>query len=148
MKKLLVNMLMLLVATPCLSKEIIEINEKFLCVVESNENNSKNSIEEISVEVRKVNFNKDNTQKPAWGSVSNTKVKIGGVTHDATLLSTRNGKVALSYVLQPDEKNKTAVAKIYEINLAKMRLKKTSLSLFDEGNHSTSSIDMSCTRII
>lgn len=141
-------MFVLLLATPCLSKEINEINEKFLCVVESDRNSSKNTPEEIKVEVRRINFNKDSTKKPVWGSVSDTKVKIGGVTHDATMLFNEKGKVALSYVLQPDEKNKTAVAKIYEINLAKMRLKKTSLSLFDEGNHSVSSIEMSCSRVI
>lgn len=148
MKKFYLAMSFMLFAIPCLSKETNEISDKFLCGVGNEKINVKNYSEEIIIDVRKINFAKEPNQKPNWGSVSNTKVRIGSATYEATVLLNQKGRVVLSYVLLLDDKNRVPMVKLYEINLEKMRLKKTSLSLFDEGTHNVNSIDMSCSRIV
>jgi hypothetical protein len=148
MKKFYFAMLAMLFTIPCLAKDTNEINDKFSCGLGNGKSGANNSLEEIIIDVRRINFAKEPNQKPNWGSVSNTKVKVGSITHEATVVLNQKGRVVLSYVLLPDDKNRVPVAKVYEINLEKMRLKKTSLSLFDEGTQNVSSVDMSCTRII
>lgn len=127
------------------AKEVYDTNLKLKCSSDKRRLLGKDSndvsAEEISVEIKKIDWNKDASKPPSWGSMSNIKIKTNGNLHEASLLLSTKQRVAFSYVGDALKDGDSAFAQIYELDIEVMEIKKTSVSLFNQTNNKiTSSI--------
>ena len=90
------------------------------------------STEEIDIEIKRINWNeKEPSKPPAWGSMSNIKVRSGDKTYEGALLRSTRDEVAFSFTNDVIENgNGRTLAFVYEITLPKTELKRTMLTLF------------------
>ena len=140
-------------ATPLLSfaaKEVVDTKVKLSCSVSgvyADGSAIKTSgVEDISVDIRRINWNKDEPSKPpAWGSVTNIKVTSNGKPYEASLLRSTRDQVAFSFASDTtvDRIEKT-LAFTYELTLSKPKLKRTTMSLFSVGSNSISTSEGDC----
>ena len=105
-------------------------------------------VEEVSIDIKKINWNeKEPTKPPAWGSISNTKLKSNGKSYDASLLKNSKDKIAFSLVSEADiDRTPQTLSFTYEISLDKLKLRRTVMTLFSTGANSVSSSEGDCTR--
>jgi hypothetical protein len=94
--------------------------------------------EEIDIDIKRINWNdKEPNKPPAWGSMSNIKIRSGDKTYDGALLRSTRDEVAFSFANDVIENgNGKTLAFVYEFSLPKAELKRTMLTLF--GTKSTS----------
>lgn len=105
--------------------------------------------EEISIEIQRINWNKDTPAKPpAWGSMTNIKVKSNSKDYEASLLRSNKEQVAFSFSTDAkfDGVDQTLLL-VYEIRLDKLKLKRTVMTLFSNGNDVTQSNEGSCSKM-
>ena len=95
--------------------------------------------EEISIEIKKIDWNKDSSKPPKWGSMSNIKVRANGNLYDGMLLLSNKDHVAFSLVGGVENERQKPVAYIYELTKTSMEVKKTSVSLFSQTNNRVTS---------
>ncbi len=105
-------------------------------------------VEEISIEVKRINWNeKEPGKAPAWGSMSNIKLKSGGKSYDASLLKSTKDQIAFSFASEADiDKTPQTLSFTYEISLDKLKLRRTVMTLFSTGANSVLSSEGDCTR--
>ena len=79
----------------------------------------KATSEDISVEIRRINWNdKEPAKPPAWGSITNIKVQSNGKTYDGSLLRSSKDKIAFSFANDVTRHGVAlTLALIYEIRL-------------------------------
>lgn len=121
-----------------ISKEVYDANLKIKCFdkIKNTDKDAQVSIwEEISIEIKKIDWNKDASKPPSWGSMTNIKIKADGSLSEASLLLSTKKHLAFSYVADSQKEGVPAFAKIYELDLAAMEMKKTSVALFNQGNN-------------
>jgi hypothetical protein len=127
-----------------LSKEVHDTNLKLSCVADE-----KNFLsigakevnpEEISIEIKKIDWNKDPARPPSWGSMSNIKIKTDGNAREASLLLSTKQHLAFSYVYNQNKEKELAFAVIYELDLNSLEIKKTSVALFNKNNNITTGV--------
>ena len=121
------------------AKEVYNTNLKLKCAVDKKKFISKDSketsFEEISIEIKKIDWNKDASKPPNWGSMSNIKIQNNGNLHEASLLLSTKQRVAFSYVDGSEKEGAQTLAQIYELDIEAMEIKKTSVSLFNQSNN-------------
>lgn len=126
------------------AKEVYETNLKIKCSGDRGVLGKvlKNlDYEEISIEIKKIDWNKDASKPPMWGSMQNIKVKKGENSQEASLLLSTKQHIAFSYVENSTKDVGATFAHIYELDVQVMEIKKTSVSLFNQANNNiTSSI--------
>ena len=105
-------------------------------------------VEEISIEIKRINWNeKEPAKPPAWGSMSNIKLKSGGKSYEASLLNSTKDRVAFSFASEADiDRTPQTLSLTYEIYLDKLKLRRTVMTLFSTGANSVSSSEGDCTR--
>ena len=105
-------------------------------------------VEEISIEVKRINFSKDDpSSPPKWGSMSNIKLKSGGKSYDASLLKSTKDQIAFGFASEADiDKTPQTLAFTYEISLDKLKLRRTVMTLFSTGANSVLSSEGDCTK--
>ena len=133
------------------AKEIEEINLKILCAADKltpiNKNSRDINAKEIAVEVKKIDWNKDPSKPPSWGSVSTIKISSDGNVYDAMLLTSKKDYIAFSFVTGNDKDRDQNLAYIFELNLNTMEIKETSLLLFSQTNNKITSNVLFCKRL-
>ena len=121
------------------AKEVYNTNLKLKCANDKKKLISKDSkeasIEDISIEIKKIDWNKDASKTPNWGSMSNIKIQNDGNLYEASLLLSTKQRVAFSYVDGSEKEGAPTFAQIYELDIAAMEIKKTSVSLFNQSNN-------------
>lgn len=107
---------------------------------------NKGSTEEINIEIKRINWNeKEPTKPPAWGSMSNIKIRSGDKTYDGALLRSTRDEIAFSFTNDVIENgNGQTLAFVYEITLPKSELKRTMLTLFGAKSSSLSTAVSKC----
>ena len=107
---------------------------------------SAGSTEEINIEIKKINWNeKDSSKPPAWGSMTNIKIRSGDKTYEGALLRSTRDEVAFSFANDVIEKgNVKTLAFVYEVSLPKAELKRTMLTLFGTKSNAFSSTINKC----
>lgn len=131
------------------AKEVFDTNLKITCSLKNKtttETSGKNKYEEeLEIEVKKIDWNKDASKPPAWGSMSNIKIKLDEKKYEASLLLSTKENIAFSYVNYANESDAdSSVAHLYELNLKKLELKKTSISLFSNSMNSIKNTILIC----
>jgi hypothetical protein len=95
--------------------------------------------EEISIEITKIDWNKDASKPPNWGSMQNIKIQKGEKSQEASLLLSTRQRIAFSYVENSTKELGATFAQIYELDMDVMEIKKTSVSLFNQASNKISS---------
>lgn len=105
-------------------------------------------VEEIGIEIKRINFSKDDSSSPPkWGSMSTVKVKSGGKSYDASLLISTKDRIALDFTSEADiDKAPQTLLLTYEISLDKLKLRRTVMTLFSTGANSVLSSEGDCSR--
>lgn len=123
----------------CSAKEVYDTNLKIKCSSDRKKATGKDAevayAEEISIEIKKIDWNKDVSKPPNWGSMSNIKIKTDAKVYEASLLLSTKQRVAFSYVAGLEREGEPAIAQIYEFDVDAMELKKTSVSLFNQASN-------------
>ncbi len=137
MLKFLITSIFLLSSTQVVfAKEVYDINIKIKCTKDKKKGADKEAFsEEVSIEIKKIDWNKDASKPPSWGSMSNIKIKSDGNLYEASLLLSTKQRVAFSYVGGFEMDGESASAQIYELDMAAMEMKRTSVSLFNQTNN-------------
>lgn len=91
----------------------------------------ENFISNFSIEIKKIDWNKDSSSPPKWGSMTNIKIKNKGSTDEASLLLSRKNQVAFSYADNNDSEKSITSLNIFELDIDKLEMKKTSITIFD-----------------
>lgn len=137
MVKFLTSLIVSLIFTQVVfAKEVYDTNIKIKCTTDKKKLADKDAFgEEVSIEIKKIDWNKDASKPPSWGSMSNIKIKTDGNSHEASLLLSTKQRVAFSYVGGTEKEGDSASAQIYELDIAAMEMKRTSVSLFNQTNN-------------
>lgn len=104
------------------------------------------STEEIDIDIKRINWNeKEPSKQPAWGSMSNIKIRSGDKTYEGSLLRSTRDEVAFSFTNDVIENgNGRTLAFVYEITLPKTELKRTMLTLFGTKSSSFATVVGKC----
>lgn len=144
LKSIAVGLLVIGLAQVVEAKEVYDTNLKIKCSADKRVlgRDSKDfDFEEISIEIKKIDWNKDASKPPIWGSMQNIKIKKGENSQEASLLLSTKQHIAFSYVENSTKDVGATFAQIYELDVQTMEIKKTSVSLFNQAsNKITSSI--------
>lgn len=137
MLKFLITSIFLLSSTQVVfAKEVYDTNIKIKCTTDKKKVADKDAFgEEVSIDIKKIDWNKDASKPPSWGSMSNIKIKTDGNLYEASLLLSTKQRVAFSYVGGSEKDGESASAQIYELDMAAMEMKRTSVSLFNQTNN-------------
>jgi hypothetical protein len=140
MIKLLSTLFILLCLTQvAIAKEVHDTNLKLKCSTDKKRlagRESKDaSVEEISIEIKKIDWNKDVSKPPNVGSMSNIKIQTASNLREASLLLSTKQRVAFSYVDGSEKEGSPTFAQIYELDIETMEIKKTTVSLFNQSNN-------------
>lgn len=133
-----------------LAKEVVDTKLHLSCAGSEFDAEGKpyraGSTEEIDIEIKKINWNeKDSSKPPAWGSMTNIKIRSGDKTYEGALLRSTRDEVAFSFANDVIEKgNGKTLAFIYEVSLPKAELKRTMLTLFGSKSNAFSSTLSKC----
>jgi hypothetical protein len=126
------------------SAEVYDTNIKVKCSATKNNFAAKKvkdfSSEEIFIEIKKIDWNKDSSKPPLVGSMSNIKIKIDAHLYEASLLLSTKKHLAFSFVSSSKEVVDATLAHIYELDMEILELKKTSVSLFNQSNKILTSV--------
>jgi hypothetical protein len=119
-----------------LAKEVHNTNLKVKCFNNKKGLVSKDALaEDISIEIKRIDWNKDASKPPSWGSMSNIKIQTSINLYEASLLLSTKQRVAFSYVEGTEKEGAPTFAQIYELDIEAMEIKKTSVSLFNQSNN-------------
>ena len=140
MIKLLSTLFFLLCLTPvAIAKEVHDTNLKLKCSTDKKRLASRESkdasAEEISIEIKKIDWNKDANKPPNLGSMSNIKIQTTSNLREASLLLSTKQRVAFSYVDGSEKEGAPTFAQIYELDIETLEIKITSVSLFNQSNN-------------
>ena len=140
MIKLLTLLILLMCFTQvAIAKEVHDTNLKLKCSTDKKRLTGKESkdvsVEEISIEIRKIDWNKDANKPPNLGSMSNIKIQTTSNLREASLLLSTKQRVAFSYVDGSEKEGAPTFAQIYELDIEAMEIKKTSVALFNQSNN-------------
>lgn len=131
-------------------KDVVDTNIELVCTTSGYYADGQKivgtGIEKISIEVKRINFRKDDpTKPPLWGSMSNIKIKSGSSQVEANLIKSEKSRIAFGYTndLMTEGDSRTEF-NIYEISLDSMTSRKTALTLFSKGSNSITSYDGKC----
>lgn len=130
------------------SKEVVDTKEKLYCSTSSPESVSKRikpkDVETISIDVKKINWNKDDPSKPPqWGSSSQITITKDGDESSASLIKSTKDKIAFVYSTDTGSSPKLYV---YELNLDNLKYKRTEMSIFTSGSNSVASSEGKCSK--
>lgn len=121
------------------AKEVYDTNLKLKCYADKKKLLSAEpkdmTAEDISIEIKKIDWNKDAAKPPIWGSMSNIDIKTDGNTNEASLLLSTKQHVAFSYVSNRQKEGESPFALIYELDLNTIEIKKTSVALFNQAGN-------------
>lgn len=124
------------------SKDVVDTSIQMLCTTggfyADGQKIIGTGVEKISIEVKRINFRKDEPAKPPlWGSMSNIKVTSGSRQTEANLIKSEKNRIAFAYSndVSIDEDSKSELY-IYEIRLDNMKSKKSVISLFSKNSNS------------
>lgn len=100
--------------------------------------------EKISIDVKKINWNKDDPSKPPlWGSSSQITVTKNDDESSASLIKSTKDKIAFVYSTDTGSSPKLYV---YELNLDNLKYKRTEMSIFTSGSNSVVSSEGKCSK--
>lgn len=136
---------MMVSAGEVLAKDVYDAKFIISCSIGAHGKNAV--VEEISVEVKKIDWNKDPAKPPQWGSMSGIKVKVAGNEHNASLLISSKNELAFSYAISSHGKNPISYASVYELEMPEYQIKKTVITLFSKSNNSIVVSSGACKRI-
>lgn len=134
------------------SKDVVDTKEKLYCSTSSPESVSKRikpkDTETISIDIKKINWNKDDPSKPPlWGSSSQITVTKDGVESSASLIKSTKDLLAFDYAIDGDVSIKQPTKLyVYEINLDNLKYKRTEMTIFNQGSNSVTSFDGKCSK--
>lgn len=121
------------------AKEVYDTSLKIKCSSDKQKLAGKDandaSGEDISIEIKKIDWNKDPAKPPSWGSMSNIKIKTDGNLNEASLLLSTKQHVAFSYVSNRQKEVESPFALIYELDMNALEIKKTSVALFNQASN-------------
>jgi hypothetical protein len=120
------------------AKEVYDTNLRLKCHTEKKvlgKDSKDVDFEEVSIEIKKIDWNKDVSKPPNWGSMQNIKIKKGEDSQEASLLLSTKQRIAFSYVESPSKEIGATLAQIYELDMDVMEIKKTSVSLFNQASN-------------
>jgi hypothetical protein len=121
------------------AKEVYDTNLKLKCSADKKKllgiEPKDMTAEDISIEIKKIDLNKDAAKPPSWGSMSNIKIKTDGNINEASLLLSTKYHLAFSYVSNLQKEGEPAFALIYELDMNSMEIKKTSVALFNQASN-------------
>lgn len=105
-------------------------------------------IERISVDIKRINWNKDEPRKaPAWGSMSNIKVKSGTKDVEANLVKSEPQKVAFAFSNDAEiDGDKRTELVIYEISLDSLKSRRSVMTIFSQGSNSLVAYEGNCVK--
>ena len=133
------------------AKEVFDTNLNLSCEFVNNSNASQNNNvsrrESITIDIKKIDFNKDTTKPPKWGSVQNIKISLDGITNEASLLLSTNERLVFSFVNQTAIEGKDNLAQVYELDTVTLKMKKTTISLFTNSGNSIKNTFFICKKI-
>ena len=116
------------------AKEVVDTNITVDCYA-----NKKfileNFISSFVIEIKKIDFNKDSSGPPKWGNMQSIKIKSSGQSNDAALLLSRKTQIAFSYAESNEVQSNNTVLYIFELDIEKLEMKKTSISIFSNQNN-------------
>jgi hypothetical protein len=122
-----------------IAKEVYDTNLKLKCSADKkkllNMDSKDMTAENISIEIKRIDWNKDAAKPPSWGSISNIKIKTDGNINEASLLLSTKQHVAFSYVSNRQKDGESPFALIYELDMNAMEIKKTSVALFNQASN-------------
>ena len=122
-----------------IAKEVYDTNLKLKCSADKKKllgiESKDITSEEISIEIKKIDWNKDAAKPPSWGSMSNIKIKTDGNMTEASLLLSTKQHVAFSYVSNRQKDGESSFALIYELDVNALEIKKTSVALFNQAGN-------------
>ncbi len=99
-----------------IAKEVYDTNLKIKCsssIKKPLEKNAKEPLsEEISIDVKRVDWNKDASKPPNWGSISNIKIKSNGNLYEASLMLSAKQRMAFSYFEGSEKEDEASFAQI------------------------------------
>ena len=148
LKKYLILFVYLNLSFSVYAKEVVDTNLNLSCeFVNTSKNNSNSRRESIAIDIKKIDFNKDTAKPPKWGSVQNIKITLDGNVNEASLLLSTNERLVFSYVNQTAIESKDNLAKLYELDTATLKMKKTSISLFTDSGNSFKNTFFICKKI-
>ncbi len=134
--------LALLATASSQAKDVVDTKIRLICAsyeftAEGKKVNTGAS-EEIDIEIKRINWHdKEPSKPPAWGSMSNIKIRSGDKIYDGALIRSARDEIAFSFANDVIENgNGKTLAFIYEFSLPQAELKRTMLTLF--GTKSTS----------
>ncbi len=116
------------------SKEVFDTNVNLECYA-NKKFTIENFVSSFLIEVKKIDWNKDSSDPPKWGSSQNIKVKNNGQSNDASLLLSRKKQIAFSFAESYDVESSNTTLYIFELDLDKLEMKKTSISIFSSNNN-------------
>ena len=125
------------------SKEVFDTNLNLECYANKNFT-VENFVSSFLIEVKKIDWNKDPSSPPKWGSSQNIKVKNSGQSNDASLLLSRKKQIAFSFAESNDVESSNTTLYIFELDLDKLEMKKTSISIFSRQNNRINNSILHC----
>ena len=132
------------------AKEVVDTNLNLSCDYINNLNtlkkNNDSIRENISIDIKKIDFNKDTAKQPKWGSVQNIKIILDGTTNEASLLLSTKERLVFSFVNQTGIESNN-MAQLYELDTVTLKIKKTSISLFNDSVNSFKNTFFICKKI-
>lgn len=124
------------------SKDVVDTDTHLICTTGGYYADGQKivgtGVEKFSIEVKRLNFRKDEpTKPPLWGSMSNIKVTSGSRQTEANLIKSEKNRIAFAYSndVSVDEDTKSELY-VYEIRLDSMKSKKSVISLFSKNSNS------------
>ena len=125
------------------SKEVFDINLKIECYA-NKKFTVENFVGSFLIEIKKIDFNKDPSSPPKWGSKQSIKIENSGQSNEASLLLSRKKQIAFSFAESNDVESSNTTLYIFELDLDKLEMKKTSISIFSSVTNRISNSILYC----